>query len=184
MGTAPEYLLQPTTGQAQGAVVAGVHRYLLWRIWDERLPRLLWMLLNPSTAGGNTDDPTLRKCHTFSSTWGYGGLEVVNLFALRSPYPSGLKSASDPIGAENDRFIVAAANRSSSVVVAWGNHGAFRERGRAVLDLLSCSTSRTVLCLGVTKHNHPCHPLYVASSTLLVRYPPHVACHTETAGAL
>ena len=69
-----------------GAVVVGPYRYLLWREWNAKLPRLLWILLNPSTADERVDDPTLRRVLGFSRSYGFGGLEVVNLFALRSPH--------------------------------------------------------------------------------------------------
>ncbi len=59
------------------------YRYLLWRTWDESLPRLLWVLLNPSTADAEIADPTLSACIGFSQELRYGGLEIVNLFAYQ-----------------------------------------------------------------------------------------------------
>ncbi|HEV2237789.1 MAG TPA: DUF1643 domain-containing protein [Ktedonobacterales bacterium] len=172
VGASPDDPLGPRGGQARGAVMAGVFRYLLWHRWNEELPRLLWVMLNPSTADGNTDDPTMRKCRTFSAAWGYGGFEAVNLFALRTPYPRALKSAADPVGSENDRFIAAAAGRASAIVVAWGNHGTFQRRDRAVLDLLARDGVRALLCLGMTRQHSPRHPLYLAGGTSPVRFPP------------
>ncbi len=51
--------------QGNGAILSGRYRYLLWRTWDETCPRLLWVLLNPSKADEQTDDPTLRRCSRF-----------------------------------------------------------------------------------------------------------------------
>src|SRR5436190_16744965 len=73
-----------------GAIIVGDYRYLLWRSWDRARPRLLWVFLNPGTADGRADDPTLRRCIGFSQAWHYGGLEIANLFAFRTPRPADL----------------------------------------------------------------------------------------------
>lgn len=78
-------VVAPKLPQGNGAIIRGRYRYLLWRTWDMTRPRLLWVLLNPSTADDQTDDPTLRRCIRFSRDWQYGGLEIVNLFAFRTP---------------------------------------------------------------------------------------------------
>lgn len=103
---------------------AGRYRYSLRRRWDAAGARVAFVLLNPSTADGRRDDPTIRRCIGFAREWGFGGLEVVNLFACRSTHPGGLRSAQDPVGPENDRFLAAAWDRADRVIVAWGNHGA------------------------------------------------------------
>ena len=46
--------------QEAWAVVQGRYRYALGRCWDPALPRICWIMLNPSTADGTQDDPTLR----------------------------------------------------------------------------------------------------------------------------
>ena len=52
------------TAQAAGAMISadGQYRYRLWRTWDPSLHKLVWVMLNPSTADGQTDDPTIRRC--------------------------------------------------------------------------------------------------------------------------
>lgn len=66
---------------------AGRYRYSLRRRWDAAGARVAFVLLNPSTADGRRDDPTIRRCIGFAREWGFGGLEVVNLFAHRSNPP-------------------------------------------------------------------------------------------------
>ncbi len=39
------------------------YRYSLTRIWDERKPKIMFVMLNPSTADGTQDDPTIRHLH-------------------------------------------------------------------------------------------------------------------------
>jgi hypothetical protein len=68
--------------------VCEVYRYELRRVWDAQLGLACWVMLNPSTADANEDDPTIRRCVNFARTWGYGGIVVRNLFALRATDPS------------------------------------------------------------------------------------------------
>jgi hypothetical protein len=145
------------------------YRYTLARTWNASAPTLCWILLNPSTADERKLDPTLRRCLGFSRAWGFGSMVVVNLFALRSPYPRKVYAARDPIGPKNDMHIRRAAGTASQVIVGWGVHGKLCGRDAAVLKLLAEHKVR-VWCLGMTKDCHPKHPLYVAASTDLVHF--------------
>lgn len=155
---------------ANGAIIVGEYRYLLWRTWDHAAPCLLWVLLNPSTADERTDDPTLRRCMGFSRAWGYGGVEIANLFALRTPYPRQLLLSSDPVGGENDCYLAATAERVAAIVVAWGAVGTYRGRDRVVFALLARHAAQPPLCLGTTRDGSPRHPLYTAQSARLTPY--------------
>jgi hypothetical protein len=145
------------------------YRYSLGRVWDPRAPSACWILLNPSTADERQLDPTLRRCVGFSSAWGFGSMLVVNLFAFRSPYPSRVYAAKDPVGPRNDYFIRRIARRADKVIVGWGVHGKLLDRQGRVLELLKSSGTKA-WCLGTTKTHHPKHPLYLAASTKLVPY--------------
>ena len=61
----------------------GKYRYRLSRIWDDKKPLVLFIMLNPSTADAEQDDPTIRRCIAFAKNWGYGGFMAGNLFAFR-----------------------------------------------------------------------------------------------------
>lgn len=146
----------------------GAYRYALWRVWDAAKPRVTFILLNPSTADATHDDPTIRRCIGFGRAWGYGRLDVVNLFAYRATHPNVLKMATDPIGPENNAHIAQAAVENDSVVAAWGNHGQWLERGQQVLRMLN----RTIYCLGITQQGQPRHPLYVRKDNPLQLFQP------------
>ena len=140
------------------------YRYLLWRTWDPDLPRVGFIMLNPSSADGDRDDPTLRRCRGFARAWGFGGLGVANLFALRSVDPLSLQSCRDAVGGENERYLVKLAETVDTVVAAWGNGGAWQGRGSHVRRMLA---EHPLFCLGVTVQGEPRHPLYVPSAAQL-----------------
>lgn len=132
------------------------YRYHLWREWDATLPVVAFVLLNPSTADARRDDPTIRRCLGFARAWGFGRLEVVNLFALRATDPAALRQADDPIGQRNDEHLRRAVRAADRVVAAWGNGGRLHGRG----DEVMCRLGEPVV-LGWTKLGQPRHPLYV-----------------------
>lgn len=146
----------------------GRHRYRLSRCWDASLPTVCSVMLNPSTADAFQDDPTIRRCIGFARAWGYGELQVVNLYSLRTPSPAALKKAAPRNGPDHDAHLFEAAATAARVVVAWGNHGT-RARVAAVLPRLRAAAGQ-VLCLGQTKTGAPRHPLYVPAVTQLVEY--------------
>ena len=155
-----------------GAVLSacGKYRYELMRGWPSILhaneKHVVWVMLNPSTADANTNDPTIRRCIQFSADWGYSSLLVVNLFAYRATDPDVLLK--DPIvdyvGPNNDRSIVKAIEGAAMVVAAWSGHPAVRARGKQVLQLLQ-DYLVDLRVLGFTLSGHPRHPLYVSKET-------------------
>lgn len=145
----------------------GQYRYWLGREWEQTAPRVGFVMLNPSRADAVVDDPTIRRCVGFARSWGYGSLEVVNLFAYRSPSPKILNQVSDPVGQENDRTLQAFGQRVDRIILAWGNWGKLQERDRAVLELFNSSL---LYCLGITKLGQPCHPLYLKADLQPIRF--------------
>lgn len=140
------------------------YRYRLWRAWDQEKPRLVFVMLNPSTADETIPDPTITRCMTRAKRMGYGGLEVVNIFALRSTDPDALYMHRDPVGPENDTHIKAACatamESDGKVILGWGTHGALYTRGREVRSMLNDEQINTY-ALALTKEGYPKHPLYV-----------------------
>jgi hypothetical protein len=151
----------------------GLYRYSLWREWAgdpeaEQRGTILWIMLNPSRADhlGN-NDPTIERCERRSVCWGFQAMEVVNLFALSSPYPKALREAKDPVGPLNDLGILESAERAAMILCAWGTLGTLQGRSSAVRTLLA---DRPLHCLGTTRAGEPVHPLYLPYGRTPVRY--------------
>ncbi len=141
-------------------------RYTLKRSWGDG-PVCVFVLLNPSTADENHDDPTNRRGIAFARSWGYEGVTFVNLFAFRTPKPAEMKRAADPIGPENNAWLLCECENAPLVVAAWGNHGTFRKRAWSVRQWLIGEWK----CFGLTRQGQPKHPLYLPSRSQLVSYP-------------
>jgi hypothetical protein len=143
------------------------YRYRLWRSWADPELRCLFVGLNPSTADETNDDPTIRKCVGFAKRWGFGAVDVVNLFALRSTDPAGLLADEDPVGRRNRHHLTQAFKDARRIVWAWGSHGPRIQR----LILPASISARRIerVCevgtLGTTRDGSPRHPLMLAYAT-------------------
>lgn len=168
--------LQLTLGDYSmvGADMEGPYRYRLWRDWRPQPIRVCWVMLNPSTADGVEDDPTIRRCMGFTKEWGYGGLVVVNLFALRATDPEDLALHVEPIGRRNDEEIQRAVSESPITVIAWGSFAksvkAHRDRDERVLALIREASKEEPFCIGRTNGGFPRHPLYMPGECKPVRF--------------
>jgi hypothetical protein len=144
----------------------GVYRYSLTRTWDEALPVLAIIGLNPSTADAKINDPTIRREMDFARRWGFGGIAKGNLFAYRATNPKVMLAAAEPIGRENDATLLG-MTEGRRVLCAWGTDGPHRGRDRQVIKLLA---GRELVCLGLTKDGHPRHPLYLRADVAVVPF--------------
>lgn len=186
---------KPTPYVSAGADISadGRYRYLLWREWrgthdpnnwrwlgakdgagaEIGEPKAcLFVMLNPSTADGLIDDPTIRRCVGFAKAWKFERLEVVNLFALRATNPRDLLKvdnvADDPVGWQNSDKVFLAGRRAGRIVCAWGNHGAHLGQDETLRGWLP---DRPLYALGFTDAGFPRHPLYARADAQLVRMP-------------
>lgn len=150
----------------------GKYRYSLTRIWDENKPRVLFIMLNPSTADAEKDDPTIRRCIGFAKDWGYGGLYVANLFALRATNPKDLLTAPFVVGVENEKWIRRMSALAHLVVCAWGN-GSIVDKLQKRLDHTWKPLSwvnKPLHYLELSNDGTPKHPLYLPKHLKPIRY--------------
>ncbi|MHB1665910.1 DUF1643 domain-containing protein [Thiomonas sp.] len=143
------------------------HRYGLWRYWGTGSRTVMFIGLNPSTADEIRDDPTVRRCIGYAKTWGFDQMCMTNLFAYRATLPADMRQAPDPIGPDNDRYLLEFARRAELVVAAWGAHGGHLDRETRVRHLLR---DTALHCLGRTKTGHPKHPLYLRADLRPIPY--------------
>lgn len=157
-------------GESSGSAImsnCGRYRYSLHRQWEDGLPSVLFVMLNPSTANANTDDPALRRCIAYAKSCGCGGLTVVNLFAFRATDPAVLLTIDyeTAVGPENDMWIAISAmchraRNRNLIVAAWGAYASrpqLNKRLKEVYRLLPISELRA---LDRTQCCQPRHPLY------------------------
>lgn len=151
----------------------GLYRYRLSRTWDGR-PPLTFVMLNPSVADGDVDDPTIRRCMGFARRENAGGVIVINLHAFRATDPSRLRDAADPFGPDNADWCVRTFDETRGagmpIVAAWGAAGGDYGAERPFLESAARRRARLV-CLGRTKSGAPRHPLYVRLDQPLESFP-------------
>lgn len=153
-----------TTYISKGARLSpdGKYRYSLWREWRDPAAHddanwrwlgkdgagqlmgdpksCMFVMLNPSTADGEKDDPTIRRCVGFCKSFKYERLVVVNLFAYRTRSPSILKAlthADDPVGWQNSEVVKEQAAEAGMIILAWGAHGGHLGQDETMLGWLS-----------------------------------------------
>ena len=133
-------------------------RFSLSRIWDSKKPKALYIMLNPSYADNESDDPTIRRLIFFSKKFKFGGFYVTNLFSQITPYPKEL-NMDNKSKKKNLKIISELIKKSDLIVYAWGNLVSEPIELRKLIE--------SPLCFGINKNGTPRHPLYLRSDTKL-----------------
>jgi len=144
----------------------GHYRYLLTRHWDADLPVIAFVGLNPSTADARQDDNTIRRCIAFARAWGYGSLQMINLFAYRATDPEQMMRQDNPIGPDNMKYVHRIVETADMVVAAWGVHGHLTAQEMSFMSLAN-KANRVIHCMGYTKHGAPKHPCRLPNGLML-----------------
>ena len=161
--------LFPTMGRCDAHISnCGLYRYTLHRSINNNFydaeDSIAFVMLNPSTADAQNDDPTIRRCIDYAIQWGFHSLLVLNIFAYRSTDPRNLKLANDPVGPLNHDSFTNCLPDVSEVICAWGNHGNIKVDGAPqsewALGWIEAA-GRDPMALRVTKRGQPAHPLYL-----------------------
>ena len=140
------------------------YRYWLGRMWDGNKQFIGYIGLNPSTADAMKDDPTIRRCIGFARDLGYGGIYMLNVFALRSTNPKALSAHPDPVGFENDETLDYMATKCQRIIACWGSYPLARSRAGLICR------GRVLECFGVNADGQPKHPLYLPKTAQLHVY--------------
>lgn len=142
----------------------GRYRHALGRHWDREKGFALFVGLNPSTADADADDPTIRRCVRFAHDWGFGGLEMCNLYDWRATDPKQLPRLGFAVSDKNDPTLRCRAADAGIVIAAWGAVPWAQDRIDEVFRKVFNEEKRWH-CLKFTKSDFPQHPLYVRAAT-------------------
>lgn len=143
------------------------YRFLLWRTWNNTLPKILVIGLNPSTANEHTNDATIRKVQSIAKILGYGGLVMGNCFPFIVTNPKMLNNYQQIT--QNDGWLQLAKRQVQCCVFAWGNFAAVKEQGR---DAAMHRLFKKAMVFNTNKNGTPRHPLYLPLDTTLKIYKP------------
>lgn len=142
-------------------------RYRLVRVWDCDKPRLAWVILNGSDADEHRTDATVRRCIGFARAWGYGSVDIANLYGLVSKNPGAPAHHFDRVGPDNDRHLAAVCSQNDLTVLAWGPN-ATSDRAHTAAQMLrriaKCHGG-SLAVLGWTHGAQPLHPLLAPKDT-------------------
>lgn len=148
-------------------------RYRLEREVGGSGPILAGIMVNPSIAGEEENDPTIVKWFGFARRMNARRFIIGNLAAGVTTDVRGLREIPDPIGPDNDRHIEQILHDADIHIAAWGPTtklpAHLRTRWRAVVaiaDRVGCQ----LLCWGTAQDGQPRHPLMLAYSTPLVEW--------------
>ncbi len=130
------------------------HRFVLWRTWNKRQKTALVIGLNPSTANGTQDDPTINRLKITLNRLGYGGLLMVNLFSVISSDPEILLDKQHQENEKRDLGIIFGyALAAQEIIFAWGTFQEAQARAKKVIDFFVDAR-----CFGKNKDGSPWHP--------------------------
>jgi len=154
-------------------------RYRLRRAWRPAARPLGWLMLNPSTADGENDDQTLASITRKAQRYGFGALEVANLYGLVATDPMYLvalgHSGRDVVGKASDDELREFLRLCPDIVLGWGN-GPYRlqtadwhrRRMHEVLRSIASSGNR-IYAIELTAAGMPRHPLYMRDDSIPFR---------------
>jgi hypothetical protein len=161
---------------------AETYRYTLARSWDDCGSKpMVFVMLNPSTADAEKDDPTIRRCINFARREGYCSIQVVNLFAWRTSKPADLLLVDEELrrGPDNGEYIKTVLKGAGVVVCAWGSWWdslpEWKRTSRIGIESIAHRYGHRTMCLGKTAKGHPRHPLYVRADAPLIPWGPFSA---------
>ncbi|MCP1161317.1 DUF1643 domain-containing protein [Bacillus infantis] len=135
------------------------YRYSLSRKVEGKPGKVTYIMFNPNMRDDIQLGITSNYCFNYTMKLGFGEMEIVNLFALRTKSIRDLKNMvkmrRDPIGVENDQYIKRSIEKANMVIVARGSSGGYLKREKTVLDIIKDSN---LYCFGKTKVKKPIYP--------------------------
>tara|TARA_R100000656_G_scaffold60300_1_gene46780 strand:+ start:78 stop:599 length:522 start_codon:yes stop_codon:yes gene_type:complete len=106
----------------------GLYRYRLDREWEGKTNhKVMFLMLNPSTANSDINDTTTTRCINYAKKWGYGGLIIGNIYPYRTKSPKELMAwkifgEKYSIFKRNQQHLEEMADEAHVIILAWGAH--------------------------------------------------------------
>jgi len=147
----------------------GRYRQSLSRDWagpGQPARSIMFLGMNPSTAGAEVSDPTCHREVGFAKRWGFNRYLKGNMLDWRATSPKDIPHQLDlACSAANIPAIVAMADEAEIVVMAYGKlHKRYQPVINAIFDAVIAS-GKPLHCLGVNKDGSAKHPLYLRRDT-------------------
>lgn len=126
--------------------------------------------MNPSTADGMRDDPTVQKECWITAQDGGRRYVKMNVMDYRATKPAMLAQASVSVCSNaNLRMIREMAARADKIVLAFGRLVGYRAFGAEVVRRL-VRDDRELWCLGTNSDGSPKHPVFLRKDSRLIRF--------------
>ena len=113
-----------------------LNRYLLRKGWDTKKPRATIIMTNPSVADLMTMDYTTLYILNNISKLDFGAVDIVNLSSRITTKLNVNEDLGADIEKDNAEFILKSAEKSDTIIIAWGKIGDNNKKVRAVQDKL------------------------------------------------
>jgi hypothetical protein len=145
-----------------------MHRWVFECVWNPSPKQRIcvFVMLNPSTATAEKDDPTSQRVIAFAKYWGYDGVRIVNLVSFRATQPEHMYAwfVQQPLKVLQTHaaaaLAVCMAKDTAKVVVAHGKlHDCIKHH--AIATLTSIQKFRNLHSIKLNKDGSPAHPLYL-----------------------
>lgn len=138
-------------------------RFVLTRIWDEKLPLAMCIGLNPSVAGSlkkdgtEKDDMTIRLLIKKLGELGFGGLKMCNLWTYITPKPKELFEKSQYSFEDDFAWLLTTAYHVQEIIFCWGDFERIEWRAKQVVNKFPNGK-----CFGKNPSGSPWHPRRMA----------------------
>jgi len=161
------------------AVFSSCRRYrpLLRRWMGEKFPEnyVLFIGMNPSTAEGHVNDPTIAREWSFAVREGFSGYVKCNVVDYRATKPEMLLAEGiTPASNENLPHILQAASQAGLVILCHGKlNKVLKPYGELVVKALQAD-GIYMKCFGINGDGSPKHPLYLRGDAPIVPFLPSI----------
>jgi len=139
----------------------GMHRLVLTREWDPMdKRRALWIGMNPSKAGADMDDPTVRQETNYTRhVLGYGGMVKCNVMDFIATNPSSLPAMDAGVRCSRRNLLTirTQALGAETVIACWGTLPEALRGHVHLVKLMLDNIGIPMFCRGKTADGSPRH---------------------------